>query len=73
MKKVFLIFSVVAILFSCGRSACECQEEMPKIFQETLSAKMSGDEDAIEEAKNNSQDWQDDCNEYTAEDYRDCE
>jgi hypothetical protein len=67
MKKVLL--STVAIaalaLASCGKSACDCASEIEELGKKALK----GDESAIEELEA----LEDDCKDYKAEDYEDCE
>ena len=73
MKKVFLVFAMGALLYSCGKSACDCKKETDDLVKETVNAIINNDKNKMnqleERAKNNKKD----CGDYTEDDYRDCE
>lgn len=72
MKKVFLVFAMGAFLFSCGKSACDCKKEAEKLTGEMLTVAFSGDESAIKDMEAKVEELEEDCKDYSEEDWKDC-
>lgn len=70
MKKALLIFTVGTLMFSCGKSACDCKKESEEITSQSLREKFSGD---YNESKDKLKDLDEDCEDYSKEDYKDCD
>lgn len=58
MKKIFLVFALGAFLASCGRTACECMEDLGKMETLTDSKKQK--------------EWEEDCGKYTPDELLNC-
>lgn len=72
MKKVFLVCTMGAFLFSCGKSACDCKKEGEKLAGEMLTVAFSGDESKIKEMETKLEDLEEDCKDYNEADYKEC-
>lgn len=57
-------------MFSCGKSACDCKKESEEITSQSLREKFSGD---YNESKDKLKDLDEDCEDYSKEDYKDCD
>ena len=66
----FILFCLVSfMIFSCGKSACDCKKEGEELTSQSLREKFSGVQNDTEEKRRNL-DAQ--CAEYTASDYKEC-
>ena len=72
MKKVFLVFAMGAFLVSCGKSACDCKKEVEKLTGEMLTVAFSGDESKMKEMETKLEELEEDCKDYSEEDFKDC-
>jgi hypothetical protein len=72
MKKVFLVCAMGAFLVSCGKSACECKKETDALAKETVDAIVNNDENKMNQLKERAKQNNEDCGEYTEEDWKDC-
>lgn len=72
MKKVFLVCAMGAFLFSCGKSACDCKKEVEKLQGEMLTVAFSGDESALKDMEAKVQELEEDCKDYSEEDFKNC-
>jgi hypothetical protein len=72
MKKVLLVCAMGAFLFSCGKSACDCKKESEELMKDAFAAAMSGDESAAKDMEAKVKELEEDCKDYTLEDYKDC-
>ncbi len=72
MKKVFLVCAMGAFLVSCGKSACDCKKEGEKLAAEMLTVAFSGDESKMKEMETKLEDLEEDCKDFSADDYKEC-
>ena len=70
MKKVLLVCTIGAFLFSCGKSACDCKTESEELVKEMFSS--MGDETKLKELQADAEDLKESCKDYKADDYKDC-
>ena len=70
MKKVLLVCTIGAFLFSCGKSACDCKTESEELVKEMFSS--MGNEAKLEELKEDAEDLKESCKDYKSDDYKDC-
>ena len=69
MKKVILIFAAEAFLFSCDKSPCDCKKESEELTSQSLREKLSGE---FNESEEKLKDLDEECEEYSASDYKKC-
>ena len=85
MKKLlYPMLIAVLVLSSCGEatadsndakatlSACDCKKESEALVKEVFSAAMSGDESAIKDMEAKVKELEEDCKDYSEEDWKDC-
>jgi hypothetical protein len=70
LKKALLIFAVGTFMFSCGKSACDCKKESEELTSQSFREKFSGD---YNESQDKLKDLDEDCEDYSKEDYKDCD
>ena len=70
MKKVLLVCTIGAFLFSCGKSACDCKTESEELVKEMFSS--MGDETKLKELQADTEDLKEDCKDYSVADFKDC-
>lgn len=86
MKKLlYPMLIAVLVLSSCGEatadsndakatlSACDCKKEANKLAEEMKLAAFSGDESKMKEMETKLNDLEEDCEDYSKEDYQDCD
>jgi len=67
----FILFSLVSfMIFSCGKSACDCKKEGEELTSQSLREKFLGVQNDTEEKR---RDLDAQCAEYTATDYKECQ
>ena len=85
MKKLlYPMFIAVLVLSSCGEatadsndtkatlSACDCKKEANKLAEEMKLAAFSGDESKMKEMETKLEDLEEDCKDFSVDDYKDC-
>ncbi len=72
------------VLASCGEatedsndakatlSACDCKKEVEKLTGEMLTVAFSGDESKMKEMETKLEELEEDCKDYSEEDFKDC-
>ena len=68
-KSVLLLGAMIGVLFSCGKSACECKKESDNLTSKSLREKLSGGHNESEEKL---KELDKECAEFTFEDYKEC-
>ena len=60
----FLILTLSAFLFSCGKSACDCKKESEELMKDMMTSAMSGDESKMKDFEEKVKELEEDCKDY---------